>query len=594
MESKFSRGRGRAIYASALAALALCIFALLPGAASASVPGTALIDGESVTTLDGITRGETPVSLEQWAAENAGFTVTVRSGEEWEKMSAAEFAQYQVLVIGDPKCSETALSAVNSAAVWTPVVMGSENGGHAGNRTAVGTDPEFHYASGGGGAQPTVPGEPQTAGAEHLVQDGISFAGSVPGATGVYFTTSCSDIGEDEPGAARSAAAPASFPQEALEGPDGRDITDILDHLTVTGPGNWGEDVDPPCGGEVAQITTTAQFSTGPTKLLDSDIQGWGCSTHIAFKAFPADWFALGIDLETEETPTCGADVEAPHEFVCGEAYVLLAGSGVSADAPDLTLTPKEGSDTAGGSHAVTATVVKEPEAKKTPEEPRKTVPSAGTTVSFILTETNAGVAGTCTTPAGAPDPGCTTDANGQVVFSYHDDHGVGHDTITAAASVERTVGERRGDRGKARRRKARADDRARHGVRGVGRTPAGAGRDGAARQSGRRRPARRAVASVRGCIAQSSYTASCARVIDADGEVRARRAHGQDGARQERCHQGIGADRGPRRFRAPPHDQGVVHERERDEGEDLPPHAGALRRTPCRAGGPRAEAPGA
>jgi hypothetical protein len=439
MESTHRRGRGRAFWTSALAALAFCTFALMPGAAGASVPGTALLDGESVTTFDGITRGETPVSLEQWAAENAGYNVTVRSGEEWEHMSAAEFAQYQVLIIGDPSCNSTALSAVESAPTWTPVVMGSQTGGVAGNRAAVGTDPEFHYSAGAGGAQPASPGEPQTAGAEHLVQDGIAYAGAVTGATGVYFTTSCSDIAE--PGeSAHAAHAGSGFPQELLEGPDGRDITDILDHLTVTGPGNWVEDVDPPCGGQVAQITSTPVFSTGPTKLLDSDIQGWGCSTHIAFKGFPADWFPLGIDLETEETPTCGTDVEPPHAPICGEAYILLAGTGVTSEAPDLSLTPKEGKDAAGGSHSVLATAIREPELKQTEEEPRKTVPSAGTTVTFVVTEKNAGVAGTCTTPAGAPDPGCTTDENGQVVFTYHDDHGAGHDTITAAASLERTV----------------------------------------------------------------------------------------------------------------------------------------------------------
>jgi hypothetical protein len=510
MESKHSRGRGRALWASALTALALAIFALLPGAAGASVGGTALIDGESVTTFDGITRGETPVSLEQWAAEEAGYNVTVRSGEEWEKMTAAEFAQYQVLIIGDPKCSSTALSAVESAPTWTPVVMGSETGGVAGNRVTVGTDPEYHYFSGHGGAQPTNPAEPQTAGAEHLVQDGIAYAGGITGATGVYFTTSCTDIAE--PG---TAAAPAhsgsGFPQETLEGPDGRDITDILDHLTVTGPGNWTEDVDPPCGGEVAQITSTPFFSTGPTKLLDSDIQGWGCSTHIAFKSFPADWFPLGIDLETEETPTCGTDVEPPHNPICGEAYILLAGSGVTSEAPDLTLTPKENKDTAGGNHSVVATAIREPELKLTEEEPRKTVPSAGTPVTFVVTETNAGVAGTCTTPAGAPDPGCTTDENGQVVFTYHDVHGVGNDTITAAASLERTVETHEEEIGAspAAVKHVQTTERATAAEQWVAPAPVTPISAVLPAKVAKAPAGKASIASVRGCVAQSSYLAS-------------------------------------------------------------------------------------
>ena len=512
MEAKYSRGHGRAIWASAFTALALCIFALLPGAAGASVPGTALIDGESVTTLDGITRGETPVSLEQWAAENAGYSVTVRSGEEWEKMTAAEFAQYQVLIIGDPKCSNTALSAVESAPTWTPVVMGSEDGGRAGNRAAVGTDPEFHYQAGAGGAQPTNPAEPQTAGAEHLAQDGIAFAGSVSGATGVYFTTSCSDIGEDESGVSPAAASPASFPQESLEGPDGRDITDILDHLTVTGPGNWKEDVDPPCGGEVAQITSTPAFSTGVTKLLDSDIQGWGCSTHIAFKGYPADSFALrhrprnrrNADVRLRRRSTTRGGLWRGVHPAGGERR-----DGRSARPRS---DPKEGRDNAGGSHAVLATVDREPELKQTEEEARKTVPSEGTPVTFVVTETNAGVAGTCTTPAGAPNPGCTTDANGQVVFTYHDAHGVGNDTITAAASVERTV-ETHEEEIEARPSAVKHVFTAEHATASeqwVAAAPAPAPKGVVLAVKAAKAPAGKAsVASVRGCLASSSYLAS-------------------------------------------------------------------------------------
>src|SRR5205085_679535 len=103
-------------------------------------------------------------------------------------MTAEEFAKYQVLIVGDPACGETALSAVNSASTWTAVVMGTSGENPAvGNRTVVGTDPEYHYAAGGGGAQPKEAGNPSSAGAEHLVQDGIAFAGGVSGATGVYF-----------------------------------------------------------------------------------------------------------------------------------------------------------------------------------------------------------------------------------------------------------------------------------------------------------------------------------------------------------------------------------------------------------------------
>jgi hypothetical protein len=277
---------------------------------------------------------------------------------------------------------------VNSAAVWTPVVMNLEhlNSG-PGNRTVVGTDPEFHYAGGHPGA-------------EHLVQDGIAFAGQVPGATGVYFDTSCED-------------------PENAEGV-GRDKAEVLDRLTETKE-TWVENESPPCGGSVQQIATNPAFSTGPTKLLDSDIQGWSCSDHITFPAFPADWFPLAVATDTPTHPTCGTDPETA-ELVCGESYVLLAGENVVARAQNLTLTPEAGKDFAGGSHAVTATVNK------------SGTPIQGVKVTFIVKGKNAGVVGVCTA-----NPECVTDANGQVTFTYPDVNGVGNDLIAGSATIEGT-----------------------------------------------------------------------------------------------------------------------------------------------------------
>ena len=101
------------------AVLVLCAVWLSTGVASAatSTPNTALIDGESVTTVDGITKEETPISLEQFAAEHAGFSVTVVNGAEWEAMTAAQFASYQVLIVGDPQCSSTPASVNSNAAL---------------------------------------------------------------------------------------------------------------------------------------------------------------------------------------------------------------------------------------------------------------------------------------------------------------------------------------------------------------------------------------------------------------------------------------------------------------------------------------------
>jgi len=398
------------IAALCAATAAIVVVALPASGASTSNPKTALLDGASVTTDDGILNGGgEPISLEQYAAEQDGYTVTVVDGSEWEAMSAAEFAKYQLLIVGDPICSATAISAIQSAATWAPVVMGTSGlNPLVGNRAVVGTDPEYHYLNGEGHAQPESATEPTTAGAEHLEQDAIGYAGGVSGATGVYFDTSCYD--------------PNPTPEGSAPTENG-DLS-VLERLTDAPAGEWTESDDVPCGGEVAQIAENPTFDSGPTKLTDENIQGWECSTHVAFTHFPVDWNALAVTRETEHLPTCGIDPDTKEE-VCGEAYVLVAGEGIVAEAPNLSLEPKTGSDPAGGTHTVTATVVKE----------AKAVP--GTVVSFLVTGTNAGVSGTCTTSSGAPDPTCETDASGSVRFTYSDGNGAGSDTINANVSLE-------------------------------------------------------------------------------------------------------------------------------------------------------------
>lgn len=398
---------GRALLAVTVVA-AFAAFA--PAVAGASVAKTALINADSVTTEDGITnsKGE-PISLEQFAAENAGYTVTVASGAEWEAMSAEQFAHYQVLIVGDPICSGTAESANNSAATWAPVVMSS-----GGNKALVGTDPEDHYLYGGGGASPTNPSEPATAGAEHLVQDGITYAGGVTGATGIYYDTSCGDPGTD---------------------------LETLERLTTAGPGSWELSNEPPCGGNVQQIASIEAFNSGPTKLTDGDIEGWECSVHVTFPRFPADWNPLAVATDTSTKPTCGTDPEK-EETACGQAYVLVSGVGIVATSPNISLSPTEHSDPEGGTHSVTATVVEEKveiTARKG-AKPATTVPLVGRQVKFAISGVNTGVTGTCTYPKGEADPECLTDSNGQVVFTYSDENGPGSDTINASVVIGESV----------------------------------------------------------------------------------------------------------------------------------------------------------
>jgi hypothetical protein len=371
---------------------------------------TALLDGDSVTTDDGLTDSSgNPISLEQYAAEQLGYTVTVVSGATWDSMTAAQFAQYQLLIVGDPFCYYTDGAATSDATTWAPVVMGTAGfGTQVGNRTLIGTDPEFHFLEGAGGATEQTPGVPTSAGAEHMVQDGLAFAGTVTGATGVYFDTSCFDNGSD---------------------------LATLDQLTTVpggtffdnGAGTSGGSV--PCGGSVQQIASNSDFDSGPTIMTDSDIQGWECSDHITFTTYPTDFVPLAVATDTPTTPTCGTDPDTGTE-ACGQAYILLAGT-VTATAPNIALTPPSGSQTAGPTqtHTVTATVT-----TGTPP-----VPVTGAVVSFAVAGENAGATGTCTNSGGS-DPTCETDSSGEVEFTYADGKGAGDDIIDGSVTLDSTT----------------------------------------------------------------------------------------------------------------------------------------------------------
>jgi hypothetical protein len=397
----------------ALSASAVAVFAE-PTAAMAGMrtlgntkvtptPMTALIDGDSVTTVDGIENSSsTPISLEEYAADQLGYTVTVVSGTTWDSMTAAQFAAYQLLIVGDPYCNDTSATAISNASTWAPVVMGTSGVNTAvGNRTVIGTDPEYHYANGLGNAQPTNPSDPSTAGAEHLVQSGEQYAGQAPGATGVYFDTSCFDPASGGTGS-------------------GGDLS-VLQQLTIASPSSWSlSDADtspaPPCGGSVSFIASNPAFSG----VSDTDIQGWQCSDHVTFPTFPTDWNAIAVATDTATTPTCGTD---PYTMTnaCGQAYVLVSGTGIVSSST-LCLTPTSGSSPAGATntHTVTATVYATGTTCSGATVPKQLV-------SFAVSGQNSGVPGTC-----APTS-CVTNSSGQVTFTYPDTNLAGTDQINGS-----------------------------------------------------------------------------------------------------------------------------------------------------------------
>lgn len=346
-------------------AVAIFIGAITPGAALAVSP-QALILGSTVT-------GGTS-SLEAQGATNDGFAVTVVSDAQWDAMTAADFAKYQVLIIGDPTCGDTTDgAAATNKSVWQGVVMAS-----GGNRVIIGTDPTYHNGEDTGGGH--------TAKGAELEQNGIAFAGAVSGATGAYVDISCESVFLDTP----------DYP--------------FLDGLsTHNSPGAF-QAQGPPCEGNIAIVA-----QSGPTSgLHDADLSNWSCSVHQSFSAWPSDFTPLAIATDAPSTPYCANDVDTG-TLACGQPYILLAGGGVTITS-NITLTPASATNPVGGSHTVTAKIVDS-----------TGNPVAGKTVTFSIDSgPNVGKTGTG-----------VTNASGETTFTYTDTGGAGTDSISAVFTTD-------------------------------------------------------------------------------------------------------------------------------------------------------------
>lgn len=358
-----------------IALRAISVLALVAGLlASSSSAATAETGKKALILASTVTGGSSSPEASRAAA--LGFSpIDVVTDTTWSTLTAAQFADYQLIVIGDPTCFFLPPVVSQNATALADAVMARAGGNtKAGNRVLVGTDPVFHQGQGG----------------QKLIDAGIEFAGIQDGATGLYLDFTCGDPDYDGNGIGDAEQS-------------------LLPLLTIATP-NWTQNESPPCGGSVSLISNAAQFAT----LHTSDLQGWNCSVHESFPTFPTDWSPLAVATDTPTQPTCGTDVDTG-AAVCGEAYLLIAGSGIVVEAPNIDLTPTTATNPVGTSHTVTATVT------NTDGTPR-----SGQAVDFVVTGANAGVSGTCA-PAS-----CDTDANGQVTFTYTGTV-VGDDTINAS-----------------------------------------------------------------------------------------------------------------------------------------------------------------
>ncbi|MFQ5552353.1 MAG: hypothetical protein ACE5EW_01280 [Thermoplasmata archaeon] len=113
---------------------------------------------------------------EETIAAALGHSVTVVTAQVWFGMTAAEFAAFDAIVFGDPKCEAAGslgtvlLEPANvTKAAWSPAITGPT--------IVIGTTPQFYQFN------PNLEDR-------ELIANGIEFAASGPG-TGLYVSLSC-------------------------------------------------------------------------------------------------------------------------------------------------------------------------------------------------------------------------------------------------------------------------------------------------------------------------------------------------------------------------------------------------------------------
>jgi hypothetical protein len=197
-------------------------------------------EGDAAAAADQVNEKDVAVGL--------GLTVDVVTDEQWAGMTAADFAAYKAIVLGDPFCSTNdsfyLAAPVANTPVWGPSVQG--------NVVVHTFDAALHSN--------------QDSGQVALMSAGIQAVVATPGRTGLYVSTSCYD---------------------------GPTVAQVLDGVspgwTFVPNHDWDSDVD-------CDTIYLAASLPGPlASLTPATLSGWGCSTHAFFSAWPGDFTVLGI-----------------------------------------------------------------------------------------------------------------------------------------------------------------------------------------------------------------------------------------------------------------------------------------------------------
>ncbi len=284
---------------------------------AATFTGTVLVDrtaqaapGE-VVILDSTVSGGSS-SPEANAAALVGKTAVVVNAATWASMTAADFADYDAVVLGDPTCTTNAATiaaAAANASTWAGAVDG--------NVIIIGSDPVYHRSS--------------RAGAARLIEQGMAFAVDEAGKTGAYLDLSC-----------LYHTSPSGTPVPVLDG---------FGSFVAIGASSLP-------GLNDVHIVATHPALVG---LTDADLSNWGNSVHEGFEDWPIGFEVLAIARDA------GGSHEATDGTV-GYPYILARGESIVVIS-DIFLSPEDAINPVGTSHTVWATVTNDDPDPGTPVE---------------------------------------------------------------------------------------------------------------------------------------------------------------------------------------------------------------------------------
>jgi hypothetical protein len=225
---------------SALLAVS-AVLLMLPGSVFAQAPG-----GRVLILEPTVTGGA--ASIEATTAASLGFAVDVVSPTTWSTLTAADFARYRAIILGDPTCqtSTSAIAAAEAnASVWGPVVTG--------NVVIIATDATYHA---------TVGADPP---AGTLIRNAVAHATALSGTTGAYISLSCYYV----------SAAPNT----------------LVPVLTGLSPGGF----------TIEGTSSDAAHITEPTSpvvagLTDASLSNWIVSIHEVFDRWPSNFTVVAVD----------------------------------------------------------------------------------------------------------------------------------------------------------------------------------------------------------------------------------------------------------------------------------------------------------